>query len=180
MESSPSLGKDVEVRGSTILNAGNGLFALRDFGVDEVVTSYYGEVIPYALAETMTPEESTHLAELIKLKWMIDGRFSPIPRLFFSDRADEPPWRIEHDVAINSTTIMEFAKFIPMGGGAFANDAGVGGNNVEGVLVVAPDFLPANYDEVIPNPMGGLIPLAYYKSHLLLRATKEIKTGMHV
>ena len=190
MESFPFLGKDIEVKGSTILNAGNGLFAMRDFGIGEIVTSYYGEVIPFALAETMTPEESTHLTELIKLKWMIDGRFMPIPRLYFSDKTDEPAWRIEHDISLNSTTIMEIAKFARIGGGAFANDASASafteaeaeaeGNNVEGFLVTTPDFLPENYDELITNPKGGVIPLAYEKSILLLRATKEIKTGMHI
>jgi len=176
----PYLGNDVEVRGSTLPNAGNGLFAMRDFEIGEIVTNYRGDVIPYTLAMTMTPEESTHLTPLINLKWMIDGRFYPMSRLYFSDKVDEPEWRIEHQRPMNSTTVMEDAKWAVIGGGAFANDASgvtTEGNNTERFFIAAPDFLPENYDEVVRNPMGGVIPVAAQKSHLVLRATRKIKAG---
>ena len=71
-EAMSTLGNGLETRESTIPGAGLGLFATRDFVDDEVITSYYGQIISYK--EAMTRARS-HIRSLYTMRTAIDGRF---------------------------------------------------------------------------------------------------------
>lgn len=67
-----TLGDGLETKTSTIPGAGLGLFATRDFADDEVITSYYGMLVPYKEAKRRNP---SHIRALFPMHTAIDGRF---------------------------------------------------------------------------------------------------------
>lgn len=56
---------DVEVRPSLILNAGDGLFAVRDFMEGEVVCEYYGKVL--TLLQALRTTDKTYLMGMLHM-----------------------------------------------------------------------------------------------------------------
>ncbi len=61
----PVVGDGVEIRPSTIPNAGNGLFAMKDFHPNDVVTEYWGELIDWETARQLRLQgKDTHIKSL--------------------------------------------------------------------------------------------------------------------
>lgn len=59
---------------SSIAEAGDGLYALRDFEAGEVITTYTGQVVPYKEARMRRDSgEGSHLRSLITMYYAIDG-----------------------------------------------------------------------------------------------------------
>ena len=70
---------NITVRPSTILNAGNGLFSLREFKKGEVITEYSGEVISHAEASLdKGPEYRSHFRSLESMSTVLAGLKEPV------------------------------------------------------------------------------------------------------
>jgi hypothetical protein len=70
---------NITVRPSTIPNAGNGLFSLREFKKGEVITEYSGEVISHAEASLdKGPEYRSHFRSLESMSTVLAGLKEPV------------------------------------------------------------------------------------------------------
>lgn len=65
--------RDVEVRTSTLPDAGLGLFARRAFAAGEPITRYDGFIIPYEQARKASRAERSHHHELLPMRFTLDG-----------------------------------------------------------------------------------------------------------
>jgi SET domain-containing protein len=74
-----TVGDGVDIGPSTIPEAGNGVFAARDFEKGEPVTAYEGEIINHAEAQARRSQgHGSHLRTLVSQRWAIDGlRLTP-------------------------------------------------------------------------------------------------------
>jgi hypothetical protein len=65
---------NLEIKCSTIANAGNGLFALREFAAGEPITQYCGQMICYEKAKKRRRlGTDSHIRMHLMLDWCIDG-----------------------------------------------------------------------------------------------------------
>lgn len=100
----PVIGRGIEKRASLIANAGDGLFATRDFVKDEIVTFYDGVILPKRALEAMSPAcraaLTTHARNLITSAYVLIGNY---------DARTQLPITADTDTR-------------DLGGGAFLND----------------------------------------------------------
>jgi hypothetical protein len=71
-----TLGSGVDVRPSTIPNAGNGLFATRVFAQDEPITGYSGQLVRWTAVRKRPSSEVTHVRSVIAMTWAVDGLYA--------------------------------------------------------------------------------------------------------
>jgi hypothetical protein len=149
-------GTNLAIAPSTIPNAGNGLFARRDFAANERITIYEGEIITYTEAVARRArKEATHLRAHIQREYAIDG-------LKLSD----------------GTPITDpITQVVGIGGGAFANDNKGGEANAEF------DWVDSPANEAIFKQIMAFSSYARLdpKERItFLRATRAIKAGEEI
>jgi len=71
-----TVGNGIEIRLSTVPNAGNGVFATRDFPRGAPITMYVGKAITHSQGKVKGYQHS-HVRTLFKMRWAIDGLFMP-------------------------------------------------------------------------------------------------------
>ena len=148
---------------SSIPQAGNGLFAKRDFEIGDPITGYEGQLLKQADALKLVKEKKdTHLRTLISLRFVLDG------------------------TKLSDGTAIDLANPMPQirgkGGAAFVNDNGASGANAE--FELADDAYNHTVDEEIERELkGGAPSLKNHKPEgriIFIRATKKIKRGNEI
>lgn len=69
-------GNDIEIRPSTIPEAGSGLFAKRAFLENEIVSFYDGAMIHHVRSEDLAPALRTHARAVFKMRYTLLGNVS--------------------------------------------------------------------------------------------------------
>jgi len=150
-----TVGNGIEIRLSTVPNAGNGVFATRDFPRGAPITMYVGKAITHSQGKVKGYQHS-HVRTLFKMRWAIDGLFMP-----------------------NGTPITDPQRQLQgFGGGAYVNDSWGMPNyerlrnavfdRVDGPRI-AQAYATANFDLLNPN-----------NAYEVLRATRDIYAGDEV
>lgn len=148
---------------STITNAGNGLFAKRDFEAGEPITGYEGFLVDQKEARKLVKQkEDTHLRTLISQRYVLDGT------------------KLADGALIDTENPLP--QMLGKGGGAFVNDNGASGANAE--FEFADDAFNRSVDDAIEREIkGGPINRSQYKPEgriVFLLATKKIKKGNEI
>jgi len=98
------IGDGLEIKTSTLKNAGNGLFATREYKKNEFITIYEGTYVKWEDAIKKTVGEKSYIRTLWLFKFVIDGS-----KMLTN----------EGEVKINNPQ----KQLLGWGGGAFVNDA---------------------------------------------------------
>jgi hypothetical protein len=76
-----AIGQGVDVAPSSIVNAGNGLYAGRNFAKSAPITWFEGEILAFADAVALSTEQRSHARTLTANCEVIDGLRTPIQGL---------------------------------------------------------------------------------------------------